>query len=43
MVIPEFVNGLPQLRRNTVQVVGPETRKDNYKKKIVSWIGTCPG
>ena len=43
MVIPGFGNALPQLGHNAAQMVGPEARKDNYKRKILSWIGTCPG
>ena len=40
MVIPEFGNALPQLGHNTAKIVGPEARKDTYKRKILSWIGT---
>ena len=39
MVIPGFGNALPKLEHNTTQIVGPEVRKDNYKRKILSWIG----
>ena len=40
MVIPELGNTFPQLGHDTAQIVGPEIRKDNYKRKILSWIGT---
>ena len=43
MVISELGNALPQLGHNTAQIISPEARKDNYKRKILSWIGTCPG
>ena len=41
MIIPEFGNALPQLGHNTAQIAGPEARKDNYRGKILSLIGTC--
>ena len=28
---------------NTAKIVDPEVGKDNYKKLILLWIGTCPG
>ena len=28
---------------NKAEIVGSETREDNYKRLILSWIGTCPG
>ena len=46
MVIPRFGRAMPQLGHNMVQTVGPGTRKDNYiihMRKILPWIGTCPG
>ena len=42
MVIPEFSNSLRQFGYNTADIIGPEARKDNYKRKIPSWIGACP-
>ena len=42
MVIPDFGNVLPQLGHNMTLIVSPETRKDNYKRKILSWIDTYP-
>ena len=39
MVTPEFGNALPQLGHNTAQIVDTEAREDNYKMKILSWIG----
>ena len=31
------------IRTYTAQIVGTEARKDNYRRKILSWIGTCHG
>ena len=41
MIITEFGNALPKFRHNKVQIVGHEARKDNYKRKVLSWIGIC--
>ena len=43
MVILEFGNAFPQFGQITAEIVGLEAREDNYKRKILSWIGTCPG
>ena len=36
MFIPEFGNALLHFGHNTTQIVGPEGRKNNYKRKIMS-------